>query len=136
VFIVTSGEYSDYGIHSVWSTREAAEAAASGWGEVEEWILDTEPDGGEIQWHAWVDGITGEMRVADKPDVTNNPSPTVVYPPATRRWDGKPRSFWAGHGYGRTPEHARKSLADAIAKAKAEANEPSVSQQETPTNNT
>jgi hypothetical protein len=49
VYIVTSGSYSDYGIVSVWSTKEAAEKVAKAMtrknddADVEEWTLH-EPD--------------------------------------------------------------------------------------------
>ncbi len=120
VYIVTSGEYSSYGISSVWSTREAAEEAARGYGTVEEWLLDTDIDRGVVQWHAWVVPATGEIRVGDRAETTNNPSPTEVTAPGYRYSYGERTTVWTGHGYGPSPEHARKSLSDAIAKAKAE----------------
>lgn len=52
VFIVTSGEYSDYDIKAVFSTREKAEAYINAKGtdyywEVEEWDVDAESTEGK-----------------------------------------------------------------------------------------
>lgn len=51
IFLVTSGEYSDYGINAIFSTRKKAQSYIDthvknkqGWGEfeIEEWLLDGE----------------------------------------------------------------------------------------------
>lgn len=113
VYIVTSGEYSDYGIDSVWTTREAAEEAASTDRDarVEEWAVDTTETRTFLEWRARVTP-GADVRVDDRPMQTNYHS----RPEAYRASNG-----WYGWGYGPTPEHARKSLSDALAKAKAEA---------------
>ncbi|MEV7827485.1 hypothetical protein [Microbacterium enclense] len=124
VFIVTSGEYSSYGISSVWSTREAAEKAAAGWGEVEEWLLNTTHDREIVEWRAWIDQRDESIRVSDRPVHTNSIGHTHVgrTRPLPPIYGGSsPRTAkWAGEGYGPTPEHARKALSDALAKAMAE----------------
>lgn len=109
VFIVTSGEYSDYRIDSVWDTREAAEAHALNWADVEEWILNDNQRRTITQWQAYTQW--DEIRVRDEPFVSDQVDHTTV----EKRGDR-----WCGWGYGPTPEHARKSLADALAKAKAQ----------------
>lgn len=114
-FFVTSGEYSDYRIHSIWTTREAAEAAGGEYDTVEEWIVNTTTERTITQWHAWLT-TTGEIRVGERAVETNQPGTTRVTPFLRRG------AFqdWEGHGFGPSPEHARKSLSDALAKAKAE----------------
>lgn len=54
IYILTSGEYSDYRIHSVYSTQEKAEEALKKYkndtwasAQVEEWPLDVYLDDGE-----------------------------------------------------------------------------------------
>jgi hypothetical protein len=119
VFIVTSGEYSDYGIESVWTTREAAEQHAGTWGSVEEWLLNTTAERSELFWRAWIDPITGEVRVSDKPTEYAE-IPRAEARKNQRSWGFVPPPIgWLAWGYGTTPEHARKSLSDALAKAKA-----------------
>lgn len=115
VFLVTSGEYSGYSINSVWSTLEAAEKAAGTWAEIEEWLVGITEERTVAQWHAWINVITGEIKVADQAIATPSPGKTYVEQLGVRSG-----SVWSGHGFGPSPEHARKALADALAKAKAE----------------
>ena len=47
VYVVTSGEYSDYRVDSVFETRPAAEAWAGKWGQVEEFPMFADGDNPE-----------------------------------------------------------------------------------------
>lgn len=133
VYLVTSGEYSDYGVESVWTTREAAEASLHGRDEydharVEEYLLNTTQERSIIEWRAWIDPRNGGIRVAERATETNAPGSTEVRRRTarsyTRPWGSREKqSEWEGNGYGPTPERARKSLSDALAKAKAERQE-------------
>lgn len=125
VFIVTSGSYSDYSIDSVWTTREAAEKAAGDYGTVEEWLLNEREERTIVLWESTIDP-KGGIVVADKPfEVSGEVPTTKVWVPWSHRGfshgthviEEKPP---LGHGYGISPEHARKSLADALAKFKAD----------------
>lgn len=123
VFIVTTGEYSDYRINSVWTTREAAERkfAKNGDGEIEEFILDNEGDRDVVLFRANLntDREDHEIVVEDTAIVfvSDVPQTYVAYSRGSLYGHGP---FWYGTGYGVSPEHARKNLADALAKAKAE----------------
>lgn len=57
VYIVTDGEYSDYHIEKVFSTREAAEAYTNGFAVIEEWDLDA-PEPGKCLRRYWEAYIT------------------------------------------------------------------------------
>jgi len=116
VFIVTSGEYSDYCISSVWANQldadhEAARLRADGHYavEVEEWQLNDSESSPVLQWQAYLTA-RGEIVVRDSPWEVQQVAHTTV------QRDGR---GWRGWGYGPSPEHARKSLSDALAKAKA-----------------
>lgn len=123
VFIVTQGSYSDYKIVSVWDTLEEAQKHAPATtiygdeADIEEWVLNRDEEKTVIQWRASIDPRTGNIVVGNKPSQTSR----IDHPEVRRNW-GLQGVNWYGWGYGPTPEHARKSLADALAKAKAEHN--------------
>ena len=119
VYVITSGDYSDYTIDSIWTTREAAEREAGGWGDIEEYVLNDRVASPIIQWRARVDGYTGAIIVDEKPQWQQEVKRTKIWP-ATTAYPRKSINGFLGEGYGPSPEHARKSLADAIAKAASE----------------
>ena len=121
VFIVTQGSYSDYSIVSVWDTLEEAQKhapATTPYGDasdIEEWVLNGQEERTVTQWRAHLDPHTEDIVVDEKATETAHPYHTEVRPhPAMADLR------WYGSGYGPTPEHARKSLADALAQAKSE----------------
>ena len=65
IFIVTSGEYSDYGIEAVFSTREKADEYVEQHGtdfRVEEFPVDScVPDNSKKKWNVYLDYNTGEL---------------------------------------------------------------------------
>lgn len=81
VYVVTSGEYSDYGINSIWLTREEAERKAGDWGRVEVWpIGENERTLGSFRHYADLDGATGEVLyedVGDSAHLNTEPRRTV-----------------------------------------------------------
>lgn len=128
VYILTSGCYSDYSIVSVYLDKEKAEAAAElfnrkdryAYCSVEEYTLEEDLPVTLYGIRIRAD-ITGKM-------VEEEMSPITVSASQVANWYGQVHpvvspsqevQFW-GSAHGRTPELARKSLYDAIAKAKAE----------------
>lgn len=71
VFIVTSGEYSDYQINSAHLTAEEARAAAGEWGRIEVYPLgDNEQTLGTFSYWASIDPATMEVALeGDQPSV-------------------------------------------------------------------
>lgn len=65
VYVVTSGEYSDYTIEGVFSTRELAEKFAAQWGDcndIAEWPLDKRKDESrKIVHQATIRADTGDV---------------------------------------------------------------------------
>lgn len=65
IFIVTSGEYSDYGIEAVFSTKEKADEYVERHGtdfRVEEFPVDScVPDNSKKKWNVYLDYNTGEL---------------------------------------------------------------------------
>lgn len=116
VFVVTDGEYSDYHIRSIWTRREDAEREASRWGYVEEWVLNDRTERYVVRWKASL-ASDGRVVVDDKPVMMQEVEPS-------RAWRTSATSIYRGGinavGYGKSPEHARKNLSDAVAKFEAE----------------
>lgn len=142
IYVVTAGEYSDYGICAVFSTREQAEKyCACGHGEyVEEYDLDAwSADGCEVAYRYHVQyprqkaGSIADPRYLLKKDVekdlqkiVNSGIRSVPDGPKYNRWDHvtaehemfhPDRYVYLDH---RDPELALKIVRDRIAKAKAE----------------
>jgi hypothetical protein len=62
VYVVTSGDYSDYAINSVWLTLEEAQAEAGDYGDVEVWpIGHNERTIGSFYRNADFDAVTGAV---------------------------------------------------------------------------
>lgn len=113
VFIVTEGDYSDYRIRSVFSTRELAEAHISNRqpnGEIEEWAVDCERDAVERTLYMVTIGEDGN--VLHKSDTSCFDS--VMVNPASgiksqqkefnsyhKKW------YFAGHSF-QSHDHAQK----------------------------
>lgn len=119
IYIVTWGSYSDYQIHSVWDNLPDAQRAAGDDGEshIEPYVLNSGQERDFIEWRAHIDKGT-TIVVDDKASETHPPGLTEV---EWRKTYMTPASgVWVGWGYGPSPEHARKNLSDAWAKAKAE----------------
>jgi hypothetical protein len=113
IYLVTSGCYSDYGVESVWTTREAADAQcvgrddSNGYGSrVEEFYLDAPSNPEAVWWEA--NYRDGAITVADKAQTFDSPPPEPIV------W-GRPGTPYQARAYGRSPEHARKILSDHIA---------------------
>lgn len=126
VYVVTSGSYSDYGIDAIFSTKELAETYASRMDSkssypghnIEEWQID-----------AGLPRLFYGVRLARDFDRKNNmvteeavlsemqPSYMVERPNTSVYLRG---DSWEGVAWGSSYDVARKSLWDAIAKAKAE----------------
>jgi hypothetical protein len=75
VFVVTIGEYSDYGMDSIFSTRELAEARVSELkkinshdeGRIEVWIVDEQRECVAREcWTAYIDMKTGNLTEGEK----------------------------------------------------------------------
>jgi hypothetical protein len=104
-YLVTSGDYSDYRIVGVFSTREAAEACidrqaeyGSDNNDIEEWDLDLPL---EMQLGCYVCRVDADGEV-----VTEQRS---TYYTACEPAKKIGRLF---QGYGKTPEHAKRSAID------------------------
>jgi len=138
IYIITSGSYSDYSINAVYLDRALAQQKVelmklAGYSDVEaeQWPVDTTlPQIVHVAslQHPWVH--LGERQ---RPVPNYNADPVVVaLRPQLHDSDKLPRTHitshplgdgkarYAGVGYGRTPEHAEKSLWDALAQHKAE----------------
>lgn len=126
-YLVTSGQYSDYHVESVWTTREAAEKQlvnrTDDYDEprIEEYILNGSPVPAPVQWRARI-GVDGTIYAEDRPMNTQVVEHTEVWKVGQYMRGGQ-RNGWSGYGYGPSPEHAVKSLSDALAKAQAQAQE-------------
>ncbi len=139
IYIVTSGDYSEYSILRVFRDKVKAELYVDLYNkgfnytvaEIEEWDTNPEPEpfiayavtydypflyGGKGKGHYDTEGEPTLTRSATLTRVARMP-PTFV----TARHKDRPDMF-VGIAYGKTYEHAEKNLWDAIAKAKAEAN--------------
>ena len=134
VYVVTSGEYSDYGIDSIYSTREAAEKCCAAWGGyddkpmIEEYELK---DGSNIKVEHVYKAlefsmkfyrtlyIDWDMRYGTKPfeEKINRREKTTMR-------DGRVRELYSGvipvNKAITTDEEAEKIVHDHIAKWKAE----------------
>lgn len=136
IYIVTSGEYSDYSIDSVFTDKAKAEACvelrnrASNYSvyDIEEWEADEEMpfEAYSVRFYPKLIA-TGERKFASyvgESQLERVPGVTVVkaLPKATvnkvRLADGS--EVFMGAAFGLTYEKAEKSLWDALAKAKAE----------------
>ena len=117
VFVVTSGEYSDYSIDSVWPTREEANRRAATWGQVEEYPFGQIPSRERLYWEAYLDSITEEVLVYSQQKVYSGPMSWV----GLADYDINGKKVINGRAFGLTPEAARKALSDALAKFNAEA---------------
>jgi len=68
IYLITTGEYSDYRVHSAWSTEELAkkkiaQMGPAGSAELYAWTLDDDPDLAEGLWPGWqaeIDFETGQ----------------------------------------------------------------------------
>lgn len=112
VYVVTSGEYSDYSIDAIFKTRELAEGYISlkgnsypGHWSIEEHTLNAAP--AKTEYEALVNFKTGEQysdtrHVVANERITYNLGASIIY------------------GYGKTPEHALKAARDNRAKLMAE----------------
>lgn len=113
VWVVEKGQYSDRRVVAVFDTKEAAEALAN----VDDLTI-TETELNVIAsdmrpvFRARLE-VTGTITVSDWMELHEDD--TQVY---WAEWSHPPQ--WQGRAFGATPEHARKNLADALAKAKAE----------------
>lgn len=115
----TTGEYTDdrFTTSRARTTCEGCQAKMTGQShDVEEWLVNTTAERTITQWHAWLTLDRGEICVSTRATETNQPGITKVR--VFRRRDDS--VYWEGHGFGPSPEHARKALSDALAKAKAE----------------
>lgn len=86
VYVVTSGEYSDYVIVSIWLTLDEATTAADDWGRVEVWpIGENQRSLGTFTHSVDLDGVTGEPlhpeRTDDHPTVVGDERGEVIYWP-------------------------------------------------------
>lgn len=129
IYIVTSGEYSDYGIEAVYTDQEAAEkhVKLGNLSREDSYRLETyETDAVVPQLYYTVTyyrAISREAKATGyrvgEPILVEQPAPQLAYekPRTHVRRDG---NIYEGIGYGRSIEAAKKSLWDAIAKAKAE----------------
>jgi hypothetical protein len=118
VYIVTTGSYSDYTISSVWDNRADADREAAkfkGEGYVEEYVLNSSEKPHPPLWMAkYRNGI---ITVPDRATAATDAGDI-----ATEVWksaiEGKPAIL--AHAWGISPEIARKNVADAVAKWRAE----------------
>lgn len=111
VYLLTSGDYSDYAIHGVFSTREKAEAAKGyceqhrgiGGYRVEEHTMDPEPE-------EHLGGYTATLYI-DSGDHYDEPRWHHYVNPAR-----DPHVYGFAHkrvrGYGKTPEQATRRVAE------------------------
>ena len=106
VYIVTEGEYSDYAICGVFTTREAADQAIKlgefRYAEVEVWTLNETADS-PVQYHA---GVLLDGTVKFVHDIGPRYDLDGVYyePRAVKTTEGL-----YFYGYGKTAEHARRA---------------------------
>lgn len=88
VFIVTSGEYSDYGINSVWLTYEEAKAEAGDHAGVEVWPVGmNRRSRGTFSRSAQVDYVTGEVHeeaITDWAGIAEQEHVSVLVWPGTK----------------------------------------------------
>jgi hypothetical protein len=82
VYVITSGEYSDYGINSVWLTLEEAKAAAGSDGTVEVWpIGENKRTLGSFSHSCQIDFLTGvqsEYSASDYPALPGQEEARVI----------------------------------------------------------
>ena len=116
IFIVTTGEYSDYSIHSVWSTQKQAEDMVKilnneryNYASFEEYEVD-KPCEEKAGFEVIIDFKTGEL---SKPDsfiyLDENPSPCVLETPRVDFYDSGKTRIYAEHF---SVEQALKSARD------------------------
>lgn len=136
IYIVTSGEYSDYSINAVFTDKAKAEAfveiknRGSRWSscDIEEWDADEELpfEAYSVRYYPPL-VATGKRKFANyvgESQMERVPGVTIVQglPEATvhkvRVADGS--DVFMGTAFGLTYEKAEKALWDALAKAKAE----------------
>lgn len=91
VYIVTSGEYSDYGISSVYLTIEEAQADAGEWGRVEVWpIGENLRSRGTFHRSVQIDYTTGtesDVHASDAAYLATDERVSVLY------WPNGPRIY-------------------------------------------
>ena len=118
VFVVTEGEYSDYGIVAVFATRALAEAHASDeWllgGSVEEYdLLEQAP--AKVAWYV-IDSV-GRAKPGERM--------VMLYDYDSPPYNGREHAYtkWASgrRVYGRDPERVRKVFWDNWQREQAEA---------------
>lgn len=107
VFLLTSGEYSDYRVVGVFSTRDKAEAAVPFYPsrpEVEEYVLDVPMHPG---WHFWTISMDeeGDCFYCSNDDPRLETS--EYRPPNARRKSWRSFGVWA-----KDEQHARKVAND------------------------
>lgn len=118
-YIVTAGSYSEYRICSVWDNAEDAEREAAKYGTgydsalVQEYILNSTASPHPPLWKAKL-SENGDIKVDDRafPAVEAGDIRSEVWP--------KRNGGLTGYAYGVSPDIARKSLQDAMAKHKAQ----------------
>jgi hypothetical protein len=137
IYIVTTGTYSEYSIHKVFTDEDAANKHSDflnrnryeGYASVETWNTDTPPS--FIAYYVSLDfpRVYNARMIARGYDFSVEPSLTrhdnikqiVDILPATHvRAHAERPDVFIGGGYGKSFEEAEKNLYDAIAKAKAE----------------
>lgn len=82
VYIVTSGEYSDYQINAVFSTREKAEECVDIQGtgyRIEEFPIDEPMERKERIWRVFIDCLSGEIENAYPTDSYEDKIDTVQF---------------------------------------------------------
>ena len=124
VYLVSSGEYSDYSIQAIFATKELAEAAldrdGADWRKydsvrIEEYTLLTSLDRIEV-WQASND-FWGKWRTTR--DLVYVEDAEQLEERAWVDYREKGKKWWA-NGRAATPDRALKIARDALAKAKAE----------------
>lgn len=89
VYVVTSGEYSDYGISSVWLTIEEAQIAAESYGRVEVWpVGENRRSRGTFSKSCDIDYVTGKdiyEQSDDSAEIATDERVSVLYWPNDTR---------------------------------------------------
>ena len=107
VWVVTEGEYSDYGIVAMFSTEEDAETCSSLLGEdtrIEEWTMDAYVVDFREGRRPWYVVISRDGTVANAAVTTALPGPDEFFPTFLPPEDRK----LTAHFFARSEEHAIK----------------------------
>jgi hypothetical protein len=124
IYVVTSGEYSGYGIVAMFDSKNMAElfvarflADPGDYARIEEWTLNEHSGGlrrGESSWLAWFDerGV-----ITDFEQSNDAPTDSGAHIHPTGPFKG--RGYW--RGWARNEEHALKIAQEQIMQAKARA---------------